>query len=158
LVTALPNYLQAHFAGACAGADLFERSANGQRDPEVGQVLREIHSQVVEERETLRTIMLALRIDQNRVLTLAARAGERLGRLKPNGSLTKRTPLTDLVEVEALRDAVAGKIAGWDALLAVVDEYPELDRELLENLRQQGHAQHDRLRDVHAIVAARALA
>jgi hypothetical protein len=157
-VTALPNYLQAHFAGACAGADLFERSANGQNDREVGQVLREIHSQVVDERETLRTIMADLGIDQNRILTLAARAGERLGRLKPNGSLTKRTPLTDLVEAEALRDAVAGKIAGWDALLAVADVYPDLDRELLENLRQQGHAQHDRLREVHAIVARRALA
>ena len=101
--------------------------------------------------------MAGLGIGESRLLVLVARTAERIGRLKPNGSLLHRTPLTDLVEVEALRDAVAGKIAGWQALLAIVDDVAALDRVRLESLLDQGRVQHNRLTDVHAIVARRAL-
>ena len=49
---------------------------------------------------------------------LALRAGERVGRLKPNGHLVRRAPLSDLVEVEAGLDAVHAKACGWQALRA----------------------------------------
>ena len=154
---ALADYLQTHLAGAYAGADLLGRSAPGQRDPEIGAALRAIHEQVAEERDELRSIMAGLDIGESRLLVLVARTAERIGRLKPNGSLLHRTSLTDLVEVEALRDAVAAKIAGWQALLAIVDDVAQLDRVRLESLLEQGRTQHNRLTDVHAIVARRAL-
>lgn len=154
---AIEDYLQGHYAGACAGVDLFARSARGQSDPEVADVLRELYEQVDADRQELLEIMTDLGITPNLLLTLAARAGERVGRLKPNGSLLHRTPTTDLVEVEALHDAVASKAAGWEALLAVVDDVPELDRARLELLRDGARSQLERLNDVHALVARRAL-
>ena len=157
-MAALDDYLQTHLAGANAGADLFERSANGQPDREIADALREIHHQVVAELRELRQMMSALNVSENRLLIAGAKLAERAGRLKPNGSLLHRTPLTDLVELEALRIAVAGKISGWEALLSIVDDFDALDRDRLEALREQGRAQHDRLRELHALAANRALA
>ncbi len=156
-MTGIEDYLQAHYAGACAGVDLFARSARGQRDQEIGDVLRELHEQIEADRESLRDIMRDLGVAPHVLLTIAARAGERVGRLKPNGSLLHRTPMTDLVEVEALHDAVASKAAGWKALLAVVDAVPQLERKTLEMLLDRANLQLDRLSDVHAVVARRAL-
>ncbi len=157
-MAAIDDYLQAHLAGANAGSDLFDRSAKGTDDPQIGEALREIHHQVVAEVRELRQMMAALNVSENRLLIAGARLAERVGRLKPNGSLLHRTPLTDLVELEALRIAVAGKVSGWEALLAIADDFEVLDRDRLEALREQGRAQHDRLRELHAIAANRALA
>jgi len=79
------------------------------------------------------------------------------GACKPNGDLLRRTPLTDLVELEAMRDAVAGKIAGWRALLAVADAHEGLDQHELHVFVEQGEEQHRRLSDAHAVVAAEVL-
>ena len=45
-----------------------------------------------------------------------ARAGERLGRLKLNGRLRTRSPLSDVVELETLVVGIAGKEALWSSL------------------------------------------
>ncbi|RYY42300.1 MAG: hypothetical protein EON53_16330 [Actinomycetales bacterium] len=65
--------------------------------------------------------------------------------------------MTDLVELEAMRTAVAGKRAGWQALLSVVDVHPALDRAELEDLVAQAESQQDRLEQAHTQAAARAL-
>lgn len=156
-MTALAAYLQTHLAGSRAGIDLFARSAKGQLDPEIGKELRDIRREVIEERDQLQQIMQALDVDENLVRSTAARIGERVARLKPNGSLLHRTRLTDLVETEALRIAVSGKQAGWEALLTISDLVPELDRQQLERLVSQGKDQLERLGKLHAIVARRAL-
>lgn len=157
-MTALAAYLQTHLAGSRAGVDLFARSSKGQLDQQIGLALREIRHEVIEQRDQLQQIMQSLGIDENLVRSTAARIGERIARLKPNGSLLHRTALTDLVEVEALRIAVSGKQAGWEALLAITDLVPELDRQQIQQFVRQGEKQLQRLGELHAIVARRALA
>ncbi len=153
----IAHHVHTHLAGSAAGIDLFDRSAGAQLDPEIGTVLRDIHGELLDERRRLRRMALDLGVGESRVMTLAARAGERVGRLKPNGSVTRRTDLTDLVELEAMRTAVAGKRAGWQALLAVADHHTCLDREELQRLIAQAEDQQSRLADVHTRAAARAL-
>jgi len=45
--------------------------------------------------------------------------GEKIGRVKPNGSLFRRTALTGVVELEAMHLGVEGKEAGWRLLRAL---------------------------------------
>lgn len=153
----IAHHVHTHLAGSAAGIDLFDRSADAQLDPEIGNTVRTIHGELVDERRRLRRMADDLGVGESKALTLAAQAGERLGRLKPNGSLTQRTDMTDLVELEAMRTAVAGKRAGWQALLSVVDVHPALDREELEDLVAQAESQQDRLEQAHTQAAARAL-
>ena len=58
----------------------------------------------------------------------AAWIGEKIGRLKFNGRLLGRSPLSDLEEVELLRLGVEGKVAGWRTLRTLADADPRLDR------------------------------
>lgn len=153
----LAHHVHAHLAGSAAGIDLFDRSADAQLDPEIGALVRDIHTELVDERRRLRRMATDLGVGESSALTAAARLGERVGRLKPNGSFTRRTDLTDLVELEAMRTAVAGKRAGWQALLSVADVHPPLDRRELQDLIDQAEDQQSRLADAHTRAAARAL-
>ena len=87
------------------------------------------------------------------------KAGERLARLKPNGRLLTRAPLSDLVEIEGLLDVVHAKWAGWHALLAA--EGFSSDRRIgdisLAELERRAGRQIDRLVSLHAEVSARVL-
>ncbi|MEH3032809.1 MAG: hypothetical protein PGN07_01925 [Aeromicrobium erythreum] len=157
-MSAIAHYVHVHLAGSAAGIDLFTRSGEGQLDGRIARMVLDIRDELVDERARLQRMADALDVGESTVLTTAARVGERIGRLKPNESLVHRTPLTDLVELEAMRDAVAGKIAGWQALLTVVDVRPELDRGELDFLLAQGLEQHDRLTAAHRDVAGRVLA
>ncbi|KRA38843.1 MULTISPECIES: hypothetical protein [unclassified Nocardioides] len=152
----LARYLRTHLAGSTAGVNLFDRAAGEHPEP-AASVLRRIHGELVEERVALRAMMAAVGVHENPVFNLVASAGERLGRLKPNGSLLHRTAMTDLVELETMSIALAGKLNGWESLLTLVDDEPRWSRDELECLAQQARDQRDVVRDLHAEAAARAL-
>lgn len=154
---AIAHHVHLHLAGSAAGIDLFDRSARAQRDPETADAVRQIHAQLVDERRALRAMADRLDVGESPVLTLGARLAERLGRLKPNGRLLERTAVTDLIELEAMCDAVAGKVTGWRALLAVCDHVDGLERVELELLLDQGLTQHRRLSELHELCASRVL-
>jgi hypothetical protein len=69
------------------------------------------------------------------------------GRLKPNRHLLRRSPLSDLLELEMLRLGVEGKAAGWQTLQTVADTDPGpgLDRGRLDELLRRARAQADTL-------------
>ncbi len=152
----LSRYLRTHLAGSTAGVNLFERAAGEHPEP-ASSVIARIQGELVEERVALRAMMAALGIAESPVANLLARAGERVGRLKPNGNLLHRTAMTDLVELETMSIALAGKLNGWESLLAIVDDEPRLDRTELERLAQQARDQRDAVRELHSEAAARAL-
>ena len=93
-------------------------------------------------------------IQPDRAQSALLQLGERVGRLKPNGSLLRRAPLSDLIEVEGMLDAVRAKAAGWQALTAVpaprwrdeVDPAEYYDRAM---------SQAERLNTIHRTVATR---
>ncbi len=150
----LSHYLRAHLVGAAGGIELSARGRQ-QLDPATRAMMAELHEELKIEQRDLREFARRTDTTIPTIGMTLAQAGERLGRLKPNDSLTHRTPLTDLVDLEAMRDAVAGKLAGWQALIASQDE--RLDAGRLEELVEAAERQHDRLTEAHARAAQRAL-
>ncbi len=153
----LARYVQTHLAGATAGVRLFAHSGQQQSDREIGSVVLEIHEQLVEERDYLQELAKRLGPGESNVFSTMAALGEMVSRLKPI-DLGGRTSSTDLADLEAMRIALAGKLAGWEAMLVVVDEHDELDRAALERYRDQALLQRERIADAHRLVAARVLA
>lgn len=152
------RYMQVHLAGAAAGIDLFGLSGRRILDEKISAEVLRIREQLVDERERLVRMVNDMGASDPVLLNIATRFGAQLVRLGPSGNWRRRTPLTDLVVLETMRDAVAGKIAGWQALLTVVDEHATLDRGELEWLLAQGEEQHDTLTEAHRAVSARVLA
>lgn len=142
-------YLNDHLAGANAGVTLFRRATASHRGSDIGAELVELTTQAEEDLDALRTLMHRLGIEENKAMTTLGRIGAELGRLKPNGFVVRRSPLSSVVELEALRDAVAAKIAGWQVLRAVAAHDNRVTREELETLLERAQDQAERLYQLH---------
>jgi hypothetical protein len=86
-------------------------------------------------------------------------AGEKASRLKPNGHLTTRSPLSNLEELELLRLGVEGKAAGWRTLRALADRDSRLEAGQLDELisrarRQAGFLEESRIRAAQQVIDA----
>lgn len=141
----LARYVRAHGVGARTGQELFARSARSQLDPEVRRQLRDLSEEIAADRLALQGILDLLGTRIHPVTERLAVVAERVGRLKPNGSLLRRTRLSDLVELEALSAAVQAKRLGWEALREVAEEDERLDAAQLDCLIDRARDQEDRL-------------
>lgn len=153
MTDAIAVYLRNHEAAARAGVDLFRRVAAAQSKRIHGPELADLCGAVAEDMESLQAIMLELGVRPSLVLGTVLRIGERFARLKPNGGLITRMPLSDLIEVEALTDAVHAKESGWRALIATNIGPQEEFQRLLGRAQDQAA----RLEQIHADVGARVL-
>ena len=127
-------YLNDHLAGATAGRELARRMARSIRDPDERARLRKVCREISEDGRSLREIMRRLGVRADPVKTALAWAGEKAGRLKLNGRLFRRSPLSDLVELEAMSVGVSGKLAGWTLLREVAPTTEGLDSGELDRL------------------------
>lgn len=110
-------YLNDHLAGAAAGVRLAKRlHESNEGDATLEQPLAEIRAEIEADRTTLEAVMGRLGIRRGRIKPALAAAGEKLGRLKPNGRLSSYSPLSRLIELEALVVGVSGKLQLWRAL------------------------------------------
>ncbi|MEV4557953.1 hypothetical protein AB0K51_13250 [Kitasatospora sp. NPDC049285] len=158
LVEPLHVYLNDHLTGAFGGAALADRIARAHpgstRSNDMWQLARDIE----QDRNDLVRIMNRLGVPVRRYRTWLGLAGERLGRLKPNGTIMHRSPLSDLIELETLRTGVEGKAALWRALRAVAARDERLDQEELDRLAERAAAQARTLNDWHRLVSSAVLA
>lgn len=150
----LAIYLRNHAAAARGGADLFQRMGESQARRPWGWELEQVGAEVLEDLHALRRIMHDWGVPADPWATLAVRVGERVGRLKPNGRVVRRSPLSDLIEVEAGLDAVHAKAAGWQVLRTASAPPTTVD---LEELARRAADQVARLETVHTTVAAATL-
>ena len=65
--------------------------------------------------------------------------------------------MTDVLKLEGLRAAVAGKRAGWDLLRSVAEYDARLDAALLDELADRADEQLERLQQVHLCVGVAAM-
>lgn len=137
----LPIYLNDHLALATAGRDLARRSAGSNEDTELGDFLTQFAADVVADRQQLLDVMARLDIAQDQIKVSAARLGEKLGRLKPNGRLREYSPLSRVIEVEGLIAGVNARLALWRTLAAAAAEEPRIAdidfAHLIERAREQ---------------------
>ena len=152
-------YLNDHLAGATAGLELARRAAGSRQVPVTGPELQRLADEVAADRATLRRMMGTLGVPVRSYKVWAAWAGEKAGRLKPNGHLATRSPLSNLEELEMLRLGVEGKAAGWRTLRLLAERDARLDAGELDELiarahRQAGFLEEARVRAAQQVIAA----
>ncbi|NED95955.1 hypothetical protein G1H11_11605 [Phytoactinopolyspora alkaliphila] len=151
-------YLNDHLAGATAGVRLAYRIARSHQGPGDGQTLLRLADDISDDRAQLLSIMNALGISVSRYKAQLAAALEWVGRVKLNGSLLTRSPLSSLDEIEALRLGVEGKRALWRSLREVAKVDDRLDADHLTELEERARAQIDTLERLRLETAAAVLA
>jgi hypothetical protein len=148
-------YCNDHLAAATGGIELVSRMLGQHRGTAHEAKLQELLDELREERAALRSSMAALGVPVRQYKQAASWVGEKLARLKLNGHLLSRSPLSDLVEFEFIATAVLAKRCGFETLRVVAAADERLDAELLDRLIAQADKQHDWLADVRREVAAR---
>lgn len=151
---ALRIYLQDHHAGAQAGIALARRAAASHRGADAGPVLEGLVADLVEDEQVLERIMRALGAERSPIKDIGARLLELGGRLKLNGQLLGRSPLSSVVEFEGLLSGVKSKQHVWMLLRDATDV--DLDREELDRMVARADDQLDRLHDLWGRAAATA--
>lgn len=150
-------YLNDHLAGSTAGAELARRAAGSHRGQREGRVLEAFAAEAVQDRAALIGIMRSLGIPVRIYKVCAGWIGEKAGRLKLNGYLVNRSPLSDLEELEIMRLGVEGKAAGWRTLRALAETDSRLDPVELDELLARAGRQVDLLERLRVRAADRVI-
>lgn len=109
--------------------------------------------QIARDRQALEGVMRQLSIAPSAIKVGMVRVAERVGRLKLNGRLFERSPLSSVIELETLVVGVRGKEALWTALQRANVSLEDVDLEALaESARAQG-AELEALRQSAAAAA-----
>jgi hypothetical protein len=117
----LAIYLNDHLAGSTVGVELARRARGSNEGTPLGEFLTTLTVEIEEDRDTLGDVMEAVGAGRDRLKVTGAWAGEKLGRLKLNGSLLGYSPLSRVVELEGLRLGVEGKACLWRMLRELAD-------------------------------------
>ena len=115
----LEIYLADHLAASTAGVALARRTAASNVGTALGDLLRRLTTEIEDDRRTLQAIVAELGFRESKPKDAVAWIGEKVGRLKLNGQLRGYSPLSRVLELEALSVGVAGKLALWQSLLSV---------------------------------------
>jgi hypothetical protein len=151
-------YLNDHLIGATGGLELCRRAATSSRGPARAQ-LEQLTAQLEQDRESLLALMHALDLPVRRYKILIGWAAEKIARIKTNGRLLRRSPLSDLVELESLTLGVHGKAAGFRALrqALVMSEDSRVNTADLDQLIERADHQATMLERLRLQAASRVL-
>jgi hypothetical protein len=146
----LPIYLNDHLAAATAGCDLARRSAGSNDGTELGGFLSRLAGEAEADRAQLEEVMDLLEVRRDPLKVGGAWLGEKLGRLKLNGRLLEYSPLSRVIELEALLAGVTAKLSLWRTLAAAAPAEPRIAAIDFVQLTQRAEEQRDGLREHHA--------
>ncbi|MFD9481769.1 MULTISPECIES: transaldolase [Streptomyces] len=153
----LAIYLNDHYSGATGGLELFRRAADAHRDKADGKVLADLARQVDQDRNSLVQIMTGLGVRPSHSKAAMGWLAEKAGRLKPNGHLLSRSPLSDLLEAESMLLGIQGKAALWRTLRAQAETDERLSAEDLDALLERAEQQSKLMENLRVAAAGRAL-
>ncbi len=152
-------YLNDHLAGATAGIELARRmTASTEPGSAAAGTLRKLTAEIAADRSALIELMTALGIPLRGYKMFAAWAGEKAARLKLNGHVLTRSPLSSLEETETLRLGVEGKAAGWRTLRVLAERDSRLDAGRLDELIARAARQSGELEDLRTGIAEQVFA
>lgn len=112
----LTIYLNDHMAGSVVGVELAKRTAKSNAGTELSPLLGRLVGEIEADRDVLGDVMDAVGAERDSLKRAVAWAGEKAGRLKPNGQLTGYSSLSRVVELEGLSMGIEGKVLLWTAL------------------------------------------
>jgi UDP-glucose 4-epimerase len=143
-------YLSDHLTGATGGVSRIERMAEAYDDTELGPELSRLAAEIGAARRDLAELIERLDLPSKPHRQAAAWVVEHVGRLKLNGRLVRRSPLSVVLELEIMRSAVAGQLGLWQTM---VDLAPDLDlpREPFDELAERSRGFQARLEKLHEL-------
>lgn len=150
-------YLNDHLAGASGGVELARRLADAERGTDLGEQVTVLAKEITEDRAALVRIMRSLDVTAHHRFSALGWTVEKVARLKLNGRVLRRSPLSTLVELEALRLGVLGKQQLWTALARTHAGDPRLNTDRLHELRHRAEQQAATLEALRRAAAADAL-
>jgi hypothetical protein len=148
----LAIYLQDHLAGATFGVELARRARGANAGTELGEFLAGLATEIDEDRTALAGLMAQLGVRPDSLKQALGWAAEKAGRLKRNGRFVSYSPLSRVLELEALIAGVNGKLALWH-VLQLVAEGEGLDRQRLAYLIARAERQLAGLHEHHRAAA-----
>jgi hypothetical protein len=154
----LPIYLNDHLAGSTTGLELVGRIAKQYQDGELGPFAERLAAEIREDRETLLEFMRVVGASTDQAKVAFGWISEKVGRLKLNGELRDRSPLSPVVELEGLSMGIEGKRLMWLALSEVDAVAERLGRDRLQGLIDRAERQRDEVEVQRREAARRALA
>lgn len=149
-------YLRRHLAAAGAGVALFRRVASSVASDmrtQVGELARDVE----EDQQLL--LAIAERFGAQRPVLQEKIGGlaQELGRLNPTGTAIRRSPLADVIELEALGTAVQGKLLGFRTLRELADDDTRLDPAEADVLIERAEDQKERIEALRLEAVRRAM-
>jgi hypothetical protein len=112
----LPIYLNDQLFQQTVAVAVCGRARRSNAGSELGAFLAGLHGELEADRRELTRRMEEAGVRPSRGRVAGARLAERLGRLKLNGHVTSYSPLSRLVELDALAQLLEGKRAFWLSL------------------------------------------
>ncbi|RZU32015.1 hypothetical protein [Blastococcus saxobsidens] len=150
----LTIYCNDHLAASVGGIELVKRMIGAHRGSVYAGRLQQLLDELREEHDLLRGIMAELGLSIRRYKQAGLWVGEKLSRVKLNGRLLSRSPLSSLVEFEFLASAVRAKRSGFETLREVAAVDDRVDVEVIDRLIDQANEQHEWLTHARREVAA----
>ena len=96
--------------------ELVRRAAREHQGSELGGFLARLGTEIEADREALQRVMEAAGARPQLLKLVLAWMVEKVGRLKLNGRLFGRSPLSPFIELEALEVGIYGKLLLWQVL------------------------------------------
>jgi len=146
-------YLNDNLAAPVAGSNLARRLAASESESAKADLLGQLAVEFAEDRSALQDVMSGLDVPVRHPESWSAWTAERIGRLKLNGRLVTRSPLSRVLELEALRLGVEGKAAGWKMLRAGAEADGRLQTDRLNALIDRALIQIDVLEQLQVEAA-----
>lgn len=147
----LSVYVHDHLAGAVGGVELAERAHEENANTPFGAPLNDLLAQLKEDAATLREMVRALGFsDHDPIKESAAWLAEKAVRLKMNGQLTGYSPLSRVLELEALSGAVDIKVRLFETLARLAEHDLNLSSFDFPQLIERAERQKVLLGELHA--------
>jgi hypothetical protein len=136
-------YLNDHFLVANGGVALARRVAKSHQDTSFSTDLASLANEIAGDLSALTSFMKRLDVPPQQWRGPLGLAAERAGRLKLNGHILSRSPLSNVVELDALLGGIEGKRALWRTLRRLADSDDRLDAAPLDDLIERSWRQSD---------------
>lgn len=144
------TYLNDHRAGAAAGTALARRIWRSNRRTQWGSQLEQVADAIEEDLAVLDLVRAAAGVTGGELKKTAALLAERAGRFKLNGHLLTYSPLSRVLELEAMISGIQGKQRLWAALRIAAPSRPEWSEFDFAALEQRAAEQAETLGQIHA--------
>ena len=151
-------YLRDNVAAAVGGLQLFRRCSSANRGTAYAADLQNLTDEIRDDRDALRRMCRSFEVKYSNVGRAVAYAAATLGRVKTNGRVFKYSPLSRVLELEALSSGVMSKLRLWESLVGLSAVEARLDAAELTRLASEANDQLERLRRLHDMAAREAFA